>query len=254
MSVRSIILCEGFDDIYILGYYLFKTDSWEISKRKSLSDLYTLATKTSRNERIDIYEKNNDLLAIWGIGGCANLKKGFKAVKSINENNPEQGISKIFILMDRDSKDINECLDEIKSFLIESGIKIEETLINNFCNVYRYTVEGDDYELKIIPIVIPFEENGALETILMSAIKEKGKEEERIVDNATSYVNNFISEERLTQYLSHERLVLKAKFSSVISITNPDRSTALFDTLLMSHEWEEREEVKKHLKVLNEFL
>lgn len=35
MSNRSIILCEGFDEVYILGYYLFKTnvDVNEVKKK-----------------------------------------------------------------------------------------------------------------------------------------------------------------------------------------------------------------------------
>ena len=43
-------------------------------------------------------------------------------------------------------------------------------------------------------------------------------------------------------------------FSAVISVTNPDRSTATFNTLLMSHSWEEKEEIKKHFGILNTLL
>ena len=39
MSKRSIILCEGFDEVYILGYYLFKTNSWKKNKNKKFSEL-----------------------------------------------------------------------------------------------------------------------------------------------------------------------------------------------------------------------
>ena len=43
MSNRSIILCEGFDEVYILGYYLFKTNGWKrIAKNKKFSEYYKI--------------------------------------------------------------------------------------------------------------------------------------------------------------------------------------------------------------------
>lgn len=30
--MRSLILCEGFDDVLILGYYLFKTQGWRFDR------------------------------------------------------------------------------------------------------------------------------------------------------------------------------------------------------------------------------
>ena len=59
---------------------------------------------------------------------------------------------------------------------------------------------------------------------------------------------------KIQKYLQHERLRLKAEFSSAISITNPDRSTSLFDTLLTTHSWEEKDIVKKHFNMFDKYL
>lgn len=42
--------------------------------------------------------------------------------------------------------------------------------------------------------------------------------------------------------------------SSVISITNPDRSTALFDQVLMSWNWEEKDAVRRHFETIRQLL
>lgn len=49
-------------------------------------------------------------------------------------------------------------------------------------------------------------------------------------------------------------VLLKAKFSSVIAVTNPDRSTGTYNKLLTSHEWYNYEEVIKHFEILIEVL
>lgn len=89
----------------------------------------------------------------------------------------------------------------------------------------------------------------------MRAISESSEEENYIVNEANKYIEGFfIPEVKLNKYLKHQREILKARFSAVISVTNPDRSTATFNTLLMSHSWEEKEEIKKHFGILNRLL
>ncbi len=257
MSKRSIILCEGFDEVYILGYYLFKTNSWKIvtrNKNKKFSEYYSLPEVNPRNQLIEIYEKEDNRLAIWSVGGKDNFFKAFKSIKDINLNQPDNAINQIFIIQDRDNSDIKEAVEKIKSLLDKNGIYINE-LNNNDLNIWKFESEGESYTTSIIPIVLPFDEQGAIETLLMKAIKESSLEEKYIVEEANKYIERFlIPEPKLSKYLIHERERLKAKFSAVISITNPDRSTATFNTLLMSHAWEEKEEVKNHFQLLNKFL
>lgn len=255
MSKRNIILCEGFDEVYILGYYIFKTNSWVRSKdNKKFSKYYTLPEVNKRNQMIEVYEKNEDRTAIWSVGGKDSFSKAFEFLKNINLQHPEHGISQVFILQDRDNNDIENCLQKIRNKLKEYSINIEN-LKNNCINKWEYDFEGESYTTNIIPIILPFDENGALETVLMKAIETTGTEEKEIVLEAEKYIESFLFPKRkLNNYLKHEREILKSKFSAVISVTNPDRSTATFDKLLMSHSWEENDKIKEHFKKLNELL
>lgn len=257
MSKRSIILCEGFDEVYILGYYLFKTNSWKLvsnNKNKKFSEYYSLPKVNPRNQLIEIYEKSEDRLAIWSVGGKDNFFNAFQSIKEINLNQPEYAINQVFIIQDRDNSEIESAVEEIRFTLKDSGINVER-LNNNALNTWDFESEGENYITDIIPIVLPFDEQGAIETLLMRAISESSEEEKYIVNEANKYIEGFfIPEKKLSRFLTHEREILKAKFSTVISVTNPDRSTATFNTLLMSHSWEEKEEIKKHFQILNELL
>ena len=79
--MRSIILCEGFDEILIIGYYLYKTKGWLYQKDGSFSQLYSFPKLHKRNQLIEVYKKNNDLLAIWCVGGKDSFELAFKFIK-----------------------------------------------------------------------------------------------------------------------------------------------------------------------------
>jgi hypothetical protein len=114
----------------------------------------------------------------------------------------------------------------------------------------KYVIENERYTMNISPIIIPFETEGALETILMAGIAETNDEDHFVVESAKKYIREITESGTLTSYLQHDRLKLKAEFSAIISVTNPDRSTSTFDSLLLSHNWEEKPEVRKHLNLI----
>lgn len=255
MIKRSLVLCEGADDIHILGYYLFKTLTWA---RKANKKYFSNNYNFPKDEKVEMYLKENseDKLALWAVGGKDSFGKAFKFISSINNQHPEEGITQVFLICDRDDDKIEESLDELSENLRKNNINIDK-LKNNASNNYEYEIEDKKYNLNIIPVIIPFEENGALETVLMNGIKKIGEDEGFIVIKANNYVDEINKNLKLkekSKYLNHRRLLLKAKFSSVISIINPEHSTGTINDLLMSFLWEENEEVKKHFNILNEML
>lgn len=148
-----------------------------------------------------------DRLAIWSVGGKDSFSKAIQGIKEINLNQPEYAINQIFIIQDRDSNEIKETLEEIRVTLDEIGIKLAE-LKNNTLNSWNFESEGENYTTNIIPIVLPFNEQGAIETILMRAISESSEEENYIVNEANKYIDIerfFIPEVKLNKYLKHQR-------------------------------------------------
>lgn len=115
-------------------------------------------------------------------------------------------------------------------------------------------MENENYQLSIIPVIIPFDETGALETVLLSAIESEDEEGAYVAKKAKAYIDDFCQSDKQDKYLKKRRLITKAKFSAAISITNPDRSTAAFNALLMSHDWEKNEVINHHFSILNRML
>ena len=171
----------------------------------------------------------------------------------VNHRNPESGIEQVFIFLDRDDSEVEECLVAMRNKMKDCGLPVGD-LKNNQCNVFPFEIEDEIYQLNVIPVIIPFDEKGALEDVLLSAIADEGEEGKFVVHLAKEYINKFLKSGRQGKYLQKKRFKTKAEFSAAISITNPDRSTVAFNTLLMSHPWEEKEVIRRHFKILTDAL
>lgn len=253
--MKKIILCEGNDDAYFLGYYLHKTSSepkWVYNKTAKISENYKFPVIKSNSEKVEIYIRGLDKLAIWAVGGKDSFERAIEEIIKLNNHFnhlPEEVYDEIVIVTDRDNNDIADVIAKIESlFSFYGPVKLK----NNERNVCGYSVNDKSCEIKITPIIIPFESQGSLETVLMNAINEMDEESELVVHNAKKYINELLGCGKLKKYLQHERLKHKAMFSAVISVINPEKSTSVMNELLLLHDWENKDEIKKHFKLLEE--
>ena len=242
--MKSIVLCEGRDDLWFIAYYLHKTAGWNTCKPSWNN--YNVSRQNDLQE-VQYLEKGTDSVAIWCVGG----KDCFGAVistifKKFIEDYPFDPVDSIVIVRDRDNDTTNKAISTIQSWMpksVELNNKISTTWVDE--------IDGYDLAIKITPIVIPFTENGAIETLLMQSIKEQGCEGEIIVQGANEYINNLLAHSEIgTNYLSHDRLILKARYSAVIAATNPSHSTAFFRNMVMACPWEKSANVKEHFDVI----
>jgi hypothetical protein len=236
--MKSVILCEGMDDVWFIGYLLHKWSrsepKWSFSPAGKISDFYSFP-KTSKDEKLEIYQRSEDKLAIWGVGGKDRFGEALRDIYKINTQHPEDRLENIVVVSDRDNNEIAETLSRFEEQFRGLGWLIE--LKNNSRSNFSYTVEDENYDVYVSPIIIPFDENGALETILMNALSNDDDEDSYVVTQAKQYVSTVFNSGKAPRYLTHARERLKAEFSSVVSIVNPNRSTALFDDLFMLHDW-----------------
>lgn len=248
--MKSLILCEGVDDVYVIGYYLHKTMGWTRNPKLKVSDIYNFSK--FRNGKIEKYELETNIVVMWDVGGKDRFESSLKAVSDIFYEHPKDCFNQVFIVMDKDDDSEESLLEGVNQNLKNVGIKNISALTVNKKNIHSDIVEDEEYSIAFIPVLIPFDGNGALENILMTAIASEGDEEELVVEKAKRYIDDL--KENIKKYLHHDRIELKAKFSAVISVTNPERSTATFDKLLMSHEWEKYPTISRNFSAFNQFL
>ena len=114
--MNGIILCEGFDDVLLLGYYLYKSSDgikWKYEKNEKISDNFDFPKINSKSEKRELYRRGRDNVALWCVGGKDNFGPALQFIHTINTHFPESGFQKLAIVTDRDDNDIGCCLDKM---------------------------------------------------------------------------------------------------------------------------------------------
>lgn len=244
--MKSVVLCEGRDDLWFISYYLHKTANWNIVKpSKSVWKNYRLSTLTDRQE-IQYLSNGSDYIAIWSVSGKDSFENPIGEILRFISDFPFDPIDSIVVVRDRDNDSVDDILCKMNSWF-DGSI----ALTNRTTSILSRTIEECDVYTQVTPVIIPFSEAGAIETILKTAIREEGEEEAFIVNSADEYISALIESGKVgIKYLASSRLILKAKYSAVIAATNPDHSTGLFQDMVMACPWEKSPHVQEHFDVI----
>lgn len=244
--MKSVILCEGGDDLWFLAYYLHKCARW--APTASINSVWKNYRITALNNRQEVkcFSCGNNHVAIWSVCGKDSFEKPVRSLMHLIDTYPFDPVDSIVIVRDRDDDSIPQILQSMESW-IGNSIRLE----NKTTSMLDREIDDCDVETYVTPVIIPFSEEGAIETILKRAIKEQGEEESTIVDEADKYISALMATGLVgNKYLSHSRLVLKARYSAVIAATNPDHSTSLFQSMVMACPWEQSPHVREHFNVV----
>lgn len=244
--MKSVVLCEGRDDLWFISYYLHKTANWNIVKpSKNVWKNYQLSTLTERQD-MQYLSNGSDYVAIWSVCGKDSFEDPISEILRFISEFPFDPIDSIVVVRDRDNDSVDDILCKMNLWF-NGGI----ALTNKTTSILSRTIEDYNVVTRVTPVIIPFSEEGAIETILKTAIREVGEEEALIVDSAEEYISSLVASDKVgVKYLSSSRLILKARYSAVIAATNPDHSTGLFQNMVMACPWEESPHVKEHFDVV----
>lgn len=161
--MRSVILCEGSTDFVLLQHFMRRTYQWEYKSNKQIN----IAGQSARECTL---QKDDNTVSIIGCGGCnrlipcLNYELMLNSVSALGE-----AYDKIVIITDRDEvlteQEFSEQIEyQIKVYngkysgLITNNEWMEFSFINGY---------GDELKTKLLMLVIPFEETGAMETFLL---------------------------------------------------------------------------------------
>ena len=242
--MKSILLCEGKSDAILVSYYLEKVKGWQFYSKKDKRKV-DIPIRNTENEEINWYTSNIDLLAIWGVGGKSNFKYAIEQVLRINSLvDREEAFNKIVILTDRDQSETDkDLIRELSEYL--GNIE----LINNEWTDKEYTNEFESkVQVRLLPIIIPFDKNGALETFILDAISEMGQEESHIVNMSKEFISNF----DLLNYLNTQRLKVKGELAVTLGTMFPQKTFTPIDAMLKNINWEDYRTIQEGFRKLEE--
>ena len=242
--MKSIIICEGETDFVFLQHFMKKVNGWNNSKQKPNPSFISSVD----NSRSRDFIKNADMLTIISCGGCGNIKTVFEEVirKNQNEIFDEERYSKIVILTDNDEKGIEE---KIVSELNAASGNSTQIKNNTWTDLTFTDTTQNQFNSKLLLLIIPFDENGALETFLLCSIAKADSYDAEIIRKAKEFVDNADPEKK---YLSHRGFVTKARLYAYFAI-RIEPSVNQFrqrQDILKSVPWEQYENIRDCFKEL----
>lgn len=256
--MNSIILCEGNDDLWMIGYFLHKAcnENWRFIQDKTISDNFKLPEDTRRSKS-EVYTNGTDKVVIYSVGGKDSFKKPIEFISKINNYYPNERFQQVVVVRDRDKDTDQDILNNLQEYF-ESYSASDYSLKNRVVlkdkeNVsVEYVSKETEYTVNVAVIVIPFDCEGALETMLTKSISDKGEEESIICELSNEYVDDYINSVSNSKYLTKQREEIKAKFSALMAIINPTSSTDVLNDVFMEFEWEKSTYIRENFKLLVE--
>lgn len=231
--MTRIIMCEGETDLILISYYLERVKGWKYtSTPKGLSINFTeQENKAACNYR----NSKKDELLICAVGGKDNFGNFFNdhLKKPIMRSNAGETEYRIALVTDRDDFSVEEIENSISNELVPIIKNIE----NNSWQRNEVNADlGTKVNIEFLLVVIPKENHGALETVLMEALA-KDDYDANIIHKSEEFIFGLESEADL--YIHENRLKLKAQLGVAFSIFNPEKTFSLFEERLVSVKWEE---------------
>ena len=141
-------------------------------------------------------------------------------------------------------------IQELQQILAEHNITDISSIANNswiLCSMRNKI--GLSISFSILLLIIPFEENGAMETFLLNAIGNKDSYDKNIINECSNFVDRIDPEKK---YLTSRRYITKAKFDTYFSIRTPVEQYAERQNILKNIRWEQYNNIQTAFKKLGE--
>ncbi len=246
--MNNIILCEGSTDYFLLQYYMREAYQW-IDDKSIQNGILKMPRQKSRN-----LTKNSDILTIMAVGGCSQIGNGLKSVLEKNFLSPPtlaNVYSRIVIVADRDEAGSEQSvIQTLKQILNGYNVTYTSSISNNFwlqCSMHNQM--GIEIQFSILLLIIPFEENGSMETFLLNAVGSKDPYDKMIIDQCNQFVERIDPEKK---YLTSRRYITKAKFDTYFSIRTPAEQYAERQNILKNVEWAQYNHIQTAFQKLGE--
>ncbi|MDE7416261.1 MAG: hypothetical protein K2N44_08170 [Lachnospiraceae bacterium] len=206
------------------------------------------------DQKSRLLEKGSCSLTIAAAGGCSKMAEGLSEVLKKNEMESPEGenyFQSIVIITDRDESDTEDSfIKKVEDVLSEEGVVLTDKIENNQWSECEMKTRADDQiRMKLLVMVIPFEENGAMETFLLNAIAKQDGYDNRIIEDCKNFVDNTDIDRK---YLSKRRLVTKAKFDAYFCVRTAAEAFNQRRDIIKNVPWEDYAAIKKDFKLLED--
>lgn len=239
MNIELLVICEGKTDQILLGSYIEHISEWK----------YVGVIKNNpfpKEKSINWYTRDDECyLAIWENSGSyfPNVLK-----KICEREKAEHVIRRLLVVSDHDDENsedrrMKEVFDTIQKAL---GCEYKEELSAQKWNQIWWNGDFGSCKSQVGYLLVPYDENGALESFMLRCLKENDAENEYIIEQVDVFLNSLKSE----KYLTKRRERVKARLGVSLGIIAPDRSFDALKEIIDSVDWSKYDEANVQFSMI----
>ena len=226
----ELVLVEGVSDVQLISYYLQKVYGWKHEKDNVLG-----IAPLDKHEHIESLSKNGNQLILCGVGGNGKFAY-FVEQHRINSVIIEREISSLMVVTDRDEASDANVTRVINNSLNKISVKAGQWKDNVIEDSFGQTKNISTYLL-----IIPVNEKGALERVIINVLNEI-PEETDLIQEVVHFIDSL--KVGLVSELNQTNKANKATVGTFFSVRYPKNAMRSFGIFISKIEWSKSESLK----------
>ncbi len=227
----ELMLVEGVSDVLLISYYLQNVYGWRHEAGNDLG-----ITPFDDYEHIESLSKNENQLVLCGVGGNGKFTH-FIEQHRVNEMIVERDISSLLVVTDRDETSVGGIVRRINDAFEGINIRAGEWRTNSVTDSFGQPKYIDTYLL-----IIPENEKGALEKVIIDTLKDI-PEETNLIQEVVRFIETLKPE--LVPALKKISSANKATVGTFFSVRNPKNAMRSFGVYISQIDWAKSESLRK---------
>lgn len=221
--MTELVLVEGVSDVQLISHYLQNVYGWN-HERDNLLGIEPL----DEHEHIESLSKNGNQLVLCGVGGNGKFAH-FVERHRVNNMIVEKDISSLIVVTDRDDASDLRIRRVINSSHKRISVNVGQWKDNIIQDSFGQTKNIDTYLL-----IIPSNEKGALERVIIDALSDIPKEN-ALIQEVIQFIDSLKG--TLVPDLNQTNKANKATVGTFFSVRNPKNAMRSFGVFISKVEW-----------------
>lgn len=219
----ELVLVEGVSDVQLISYYLQNVYGWK-HERDNILGIKPL----DEREHIESLSKNENQLILCGVGGNGKFAY-FVERHRVNDMLVEKDISTFMVVTDRDEASDVYVRRVINASLENITVNVGQWMNNTIQDSFGQRKHIDTYLL-----IIPTNERGALEKVIIDALNDI-PEETALIQEVCQFID--MLKVGLLPELNQTNKANKAAVGTFFSVRNPKNAMRSFGIFIHQVDW-----------------
>ena len=221
--MTELVLVEGVSDVQLISYYLQNVYNWKHERKNDLG-----ITELDEHEHIESLSKNGNQLILCGVGGNGKFAH-FVEQHRVNDMLIEKDISSLIVVTDRD-----ETSDANVRRVINNSLKKVSVMAGQWKNNEVEDSFGQVKNIYTYLLIIPPNERGALERVIINALKDI-PEETALIQEVIQFIDSLKGS--LVPGLNQVNKANKATVGTFFSVRDPKNAMRSFGIFISRIDW-----------------